>query len=98
MTDPCLTSQLTGAWRAYFLSASRISRSKSTSSGVASGAAAVAGADFFKRLICRTMKKMMNAKMMKFSRIGSPGRLDEALSVVRDEPDEFGTGREASNE
>ncbi len=49
----------------YFFNASRISRSSTTSSGVA---AALGGCSArLSRLICRTMMKMMKARMMKFS-------------------------------
>ncbi len=47
----------------YFFSASRISRSNSTSS--AGGAGGAGGASLFRRLICRTMMKMMNARITK---------------------------------
>jgi hypothetical protein len=64
-------SALKGAFqklqRAYFFSESLISRSNTTSSGVAAGAGA--GSAALARLTSLTIWKMMKAKMMKFNKI-----------------------------
>jgi hypothetical protein len=51
--------------RRYFFSESRISRSRSTSSGGAGGTAGAAGASRFNRLIRFTIMKITNARMTK---------------------------------
>ena len=63
-TDPPAQGPRTGQ-ACYFLNASRISRSSCTSSGVAGGGGG--GAADLSLLICRTMMKMMKARMTKFS-------------------------------
>lgn len=54
-----------GGPRHHFLRLSRISRSNTTSSGVATGAGGATGVSRLSRLTCLIIRKMMNARMMK---------------------------------